>query len=120
MRAILQHRARTAPLTDALLIYSARTWEELIFRDELLRADADDPHFRLVLSITREGRRRPTDYERRLDRVALREILAGWRARPELTYVCGSTPFVETVANALVDEGVDAERVRTERYGGVS
>jgi ferredoxin-NADP reductase len=120
LRAILQHRARTAPLTDALLIYSARTWEELIFRDELLRADADDPHFRLVLSITREGRRRPTDYERRLDREALREILAGWHPRPELTYVCGSTPFVETVANALVDEGVDAERVRTERYGGVS
>jgi ferredoxin-NADP reductase len=118
LRAILEHRALTAPLTDALLIYSARTWEELIFRDELLRADADDPHFRLVLSITRDGRRRPTDYERRLDREALREILTGWHVRPQHAYVCGSTPFVEAVATALVEEGVDAERVRTERYGG--
>jgi ferredoxin-NADP reductase len=35
-------------------------------------------------------------------------------------YVCGATAFVESVATALVAEGVPAERVRTERYGGVS
>jgi ferredoxin-NADP reductase len=120
LMSILRHRAVVAPLTDALLIYSARAWEEVIFRDELLRATVEDPHFRLVLATTREPRRRPEDVERRLDRATLREILASWHARPEHTYVCGSTPFVEAMATALVDEGLDADRVRTERYGGVA
>ena len=120
MIAILRHRTRRAPLTDTLLVYSARTWEEVIYRDELIRAGDENPHVRLVLVTTREARHRPADLERRLDRLALRELLASWHARPEHVYVCGSTPFVEAVATALVDEGVPADRVRTERYGGIA
>ena len=118
LMAMLRHRAHTAPGTDALLVYSSRTWEEVIFRDELLRMEADDPRFDLVVSTTREPKHRPSDLERRLDRDALRAIIARWRKSPAHAYVCGSTPFVETVANALVDEGVPAELVKTERYGG--
>ena len=36
--------------------------------------------------------------------------------RPHV-YVCGPTPFVETVADLLVDLGHDPERIRTERFG---
>ncbi|HEV7990613.1 MAG TPA: FAD-binding oxidoreductase [Gemmatimonadaceae bacterium] len=118
LMSILRHRARAAPQTDALLVYSSRTWEEVIFREELLRAEASDSRFRLIVATTRERPHRPADLERRLDRDVLREVLARWRMRPEHVYVCGSTPFVEAVANALVDEGVAAERIRTERYGG--
>jgi ferredoxin-NADP reductase len=118
LMAMLRHRARAAPETDALLVYSARTWEELIFRDELLRAAERDPHFRLVITTTRAARHRPADLERRLDRHVLRDVLAEWGTSPSRTYVCGSTPFVEAVANALVDEGVAPDRVWTERYGG--
>jgi ferredoxin-NADP reductase len=34
-----------------------------------------------------------------------------------LTFVCGPTPFVETVAQALVDLGRDPLRIKTERFG---
>ena len=44
-----------------LLAYSARTWDEIIFRDELLRAEADDRNLRLVVTTTREPRHRPAD-----------------------------------------------------------
>jgi ferredoxin-NADP reductase len=33
-------------------------------------------------------------------------------------YVCGPTAFVETVADLMVAAGHDAQRVRTERFGG--
>ena len=72
----------------------------------------------MVFSTTRGPRRRDGDYERRFDRDALRAILARWGTSPERVYVCGSTPFVEAVANALVAEGVSPGRVKTERYGG--
>jgi ferredoxin-NADP reductase len=119
LMSILRHRARTAPLTDAMLVYSSRTWEEVIFREELLLMDAEVPRVDVIVTTTREGRHRPTDLERRLDGEALRMILARWGMSPAHAYVCGSTPFVEKVANALVDEGVSPDRVKTERYGGV-
>jgi ferredoxin-NADP reductase len=117
--AILRHRALTAPHIDTLLAYSVPVWAEVIHGDQLLHADAHDPHFRLVVTTTREGRRRSGDFERRLDREVLREILGQWGARPAHAYVCGSTPFVEAVSTALVEVGVRANRVRTERYGGI-
>ena len=42
----------------------------------------------------------------------------GWtpEERP-LVFVCGPTPFVEAVGNALVELGHDPARVKTERFG---
>lgn len=37
--------------------------------------------------------------------------------RPRV-FVCGSTGFVERVADWLVELGHDARSIRTERYGG--
>jgi ferredoxin-NADP reductase len=34
-----------------------------------------------------------------------------------LVYVCGPSGFVEAAANALVELGHDASRIRTERFG---
>jgi ferredoxin-NADP reductase len=120
LMSMLRHRATASPGTRALLAYSARTWDEVIFRDELLRADADDPNFRLIVTTTREPRHRATDFDRRLDRALLREILSRWVETPRHVYVCGATTFVESVATALVADGMPADRVRTERYGGLS
>jgi ferredoxin-NADP reductase len=38
-------------------------------------------------------------------------------AERPLIYVCGPTPFVEAVAEALVALGHEPQRVRTERFG---
>jgi ferredoxin-NADP reductase len=38
-------------------------------------------------------------------------------AERPLVYVCGPTPFVETVADLLVGLGHSPQRVRTERFG---
>jgi ferredoxin-NADP reductase len=70
-----------------------------------------------------------------ITRVWTRQGPVGWTGRvgridPELleavcfapdqrahVFVCGPTPFVETVADTLVDLGHDPERIRTERFG---
>ena len=36
-----------------------------------------------------------------------------------LVYVCGPTGFVEAVASILVQRGHRADRIRTERFGGL-
>lgn len=118
LMAMVRHRAAVAPEIPALLIYSTRTWEEVIFREELLRAEAAQPQLSLTIATTRGMPRRAKDIGRRLDRASLREILATWSPMPHHVYVCGSNAFVEATTGALIDEAIPSERIRTERYGG--
>jgi ferredoxin-NADP reductase len=120
LASIVRDRAIAAPGVEALLAYSARRWEELIFRDELLAAGENAPGLTVVVTTTREPRRRPDDFERRLDRSLLRDILARWNRTPQQVYVCGANGFVEAVTRALVLEGLPPARIRAERYGGAS
>ncbi|HEY6876549.1 MAG TPA: FAD-binding oxidoreductase [Polyangiales bacterium] len=114
LTAIARHRARTAPGTPCLIVYSAQTWEDLAYRDELLASNAT-----VRLITTRGEKHRDSDYERRIDRALLAEILDSWQQTPANSYVCGSTPFVENVTSALVELGLPPGSVRAERYGGV-
>lgn len=118
LAAIARLRAEAAPDVPALMAYSARRWEELIFREELLAAAAEQPDFRLVLTTTRGPRQRPGDHERRFDAMLIGDILAGWGRAPARTYVCGSNAFVEGVTQALVKSSIPPAGIRVERYGG--
>jgi len=71
-----------------------------------------------VFATTRGEARRAGDLGRRLDRTALRALLRDWGETPSRAYVCGANRFVEAGAGALVDEGIPAGRILTERYGG--
>jgi ferredoxin-NADP reductase len=57
-----------------------------------------------------------TGYARRVDGEMLREV-GPTPAESPLVYVCGPTPFVEAVADALVQLGHDPHHVKTERFG---
>lgn len=120
LMSILRARAASSRDIDALLVYSVRTWDDLIFRDELLAMERADPRFAMVVTTTRELPRRPADLNARLDAERLRSILTAWGRTPEHVYVCGATAFVEVVTRALMTDGIPAERVRTERYGGAT
>ncbi|MGH7622948.1 MAG: ferredoxin reductase [Gemmatimonadaceae bacterium] len=120
LMAMLRHRAlANAGVRRALpaqLLYSSRSWNEVIYRDELSRLGANDPTVRIVETITREPPPGWTGYTRRIDRSMLEAFAGGFAERPRL-YVCGPTPLVETVADALVTIGFDPATIRTERFG---
>ncbi|MET7245531.1 FAD-binding oxidoreductase [Methylobacterium sp. EM32] len=109
--AMLRHRAEAAPDVPALLLYSARTPDEVIAREELMRRDAEEPDFRLRLVLTR------APGGRRIDADIVGAALAAL-GTPAYTFVCGSTPFVSAAADLLVEAGVPARTIRTERFGG--
>lgn len=116
--AIVRDWLATGSRAPMLLAYSARTWEDLIFRDELLTAQAHDPNFTFIAATTRGPRHRPEDFDRRFDRPLLHEALMRWGHAPRGVYVCGSNVFVEAVTAGLVLEAVPPGRIRTERFGG--
>jgi ferredoxin-NADP reductase len=118
LMAMARAWSAAGPQTPLLLVYSARTWEELVFRDELLAIQARAPQFLFIATTTRGPRHRPEDLDRRLDRSRLREVLTRWGHSPRHVYVCGSNAFVEAVTDSLVLEGVPPAIIRTERFGG--
>ena len=75
-------------------------------------------HFppRLIATLTRSQPPGWLGYTRRVDAEMLAEVVPGPTERP-LIYVCGPTPFVETVAEALVGLGHDPQAIKTERFG---
>jgi ferredoxin-NADP reductase len=58
------------------------------------------------------------DLGRRIDPAQLAALLARWGHAARHVYVCGSNRFVESATRGLLDAGVPAGAVRTERYGG--
>jgi len=115
--AMLRARREAGAAVPALLLYSARNHEELICADEIEAMAAADAALRVVLVTTRAPARRAQDRDRRIDAGMLRELLGGWGELPQRVFVCGATPFVETIADGLRAAGVPAGAIRTERYG---
>jgi ferredoxin-NADP reductase len=113
-RSMARHWAAGTRQIAARLIYSARTLDEVIYRDELTALSSDD-RFDVTLALTRSWPEDWKGHRGRVDRVLL-DALAPAADRP-LVYVCGPTPFVEAVAEALVGAGHEPARIRTERFG---
>jgi len=114
LMAMVRQRAASGDSVPTRLLYSARSWDDVIYRDELARLAERADGFEVVYALTRE---QPPDwmgYSRRVDRELLAEVVPDDLA---LTFVCGPTPFVEAVAEALVELGHEPSRIKTERFG---
>jgi ferredoxin-NADP reductase len=117
LMSMIRHRASERSTAAMLLLFSARTWDDVIYRDELLSLHERHDGFELAIALTREAARRPGDFGRRVDKTMMMEMLAR-QPGPRQVYVCGSNPFVEAAAQSLIEAGTAMEIIRTERYGG--
>lgn len=102
----------------AVLLLSARGWNDILYRDELLDLEQRSNGFMLVLTLTREAAIREGDYDRRVDTTIMAEVAARLPAPAKHVLICGSNLFVNAAANGAVAAGIPVSIVRTERYGG--
>jgi ferredoxin-NADP reductase len=114
LMAMIRLRARVGSRADTRLLFSSRGWDDVIYRNELERLEGDG--LRVVHTLTRTEPHGWTGYARRVDAEMLAEVGPSPAERPHV-YVCGPTPFVEAVAEALVQLGHEPHRVKTERFG---
>ena len=114
-RSMLRHRAAASSTVAVRLIYSSRSLDDVIYRDELMRIAAYD-EVDIRLALTREWPDRWRGHRGRIDPELLDEVSWPARERP-LSFVCGPTAFVESVANLLVQSDHSPGLIRTERFG---
>ncbi len=116
LMAMLRHRAAAASRVPTTLLFSSRSFDEIIYRAELDRLAAADPTLRVVHTLTRAQPPGWTGYARRIDLDMLEEVV-GIPERGALAFVCGPTRLVENVATDLLTLGLAPNRVKTERFG---
>lgn len=116
LMAMLRHRQRAGLRNAAVLLFSVRTPEEVIYRQELETMAQADPTFTLLLAYTRRAPAGWTGYQRRVDAAVLAEAAGRLTGAPQC-YVCGPTGLVESVATLLQAQGLPDESIRTERFG---
>jgi len=113
LRAIVRHRSQVGSSVPVKLLYSSRSFQDVIYSSEL---DFPPDGVEVIQTLTRSQPPSWHGYARRVDRQMLAEVAWPTADRP-LAYVCGPTSFVESVAAGLVGLGYPAERVKTERFG---
>jgi ferredoxin-NADP reductase len=93
------------PEAEMKLVYSVRGADDVIYSDEL----GDDA----VITYTREAPEGWDGHTGRIDAAMIAPL-----AKPDATvFICGSNGFVEAAASLALDAGMDASRIRTERFG---
>src|SRR6266850_2468438 len=114
LMAMIRTRAAARDDTETRLLYSSRSLDDVIYRDELERLSGNG--LTVVHALTDSQPPGWTSYARRVDAEMLAEVAPSPAERPRF-YACGPTPFVEAVAEALVRLGHDPLAIKTERFG---
>jgi ferredoxin-NADP reductase len=110
LMAMIRSSAGTTPIR---LLYSLRTYEDIIYREEL---ETPPAQVEVSYTLTREQPPGWTGYSRRIDDDLLREVAWPAAEQPHV-FICGSTRFVDAAADGLVRLGYDPRSVKTERFG---
>ena len=100
------------------LLVSARTWDDVVFRDELVSIEKTITNFTLTLTLTRSTAGELEYFNRRIDAAMVKVALDRLKIFPEHVYVCGSNHFVNSAVEHLLESDVSSSSIRTERFGG--
>ena len=116
LMAMIRQRAAVRSPAPVCLLYSSRTYNEIIFREELDRSVAADEDLMVTYTLTHSQPPGWQGYIRRIDRAMLEAVAWAPEEHP-MIFVCGPTPLVESVATLCVGLGYSPERIKTERFG---
>ena len=116
LMSMIRHRAAAGAKNPTALLYSSRSYEDVIYYNELERLGAADSGLHVFHALTRSQPPGWRGYARRIDSKMLEEV-AGPLGPSVQVFICGPTLMVESAANLLVNMGVGSDRIRTERFG---
>lgn len=119
LMSMIRHRAESGSDVPIQLLLSARTWDDVLYREELEALAARGDGFGFTLTLTREAPRRAGDFGRRVDADMMQAMVERLPAWPREVFICGVNGFVNAAADGAQAAGVAVTIIRTERYGGL-
>ena len=117
LMSLIRQRNSHQMHSPCLLMFSARTQQDILFRKDLEQFAANNPEFTMVITLTRETGPGWAGDSGRIDRNMIDQAISAVGVRPARSYVCGGTGFVESIASTLMEIGMKYGDIRTERFG---
>jgi ferredoxin-NADP reductase len=116
LMAMIRERGHVGSSAPFRLVYSARSVDEVLYRDELADRSATDDRLIVDQVYTRSA---PEGYGRPPSRISQMDLAdLSWAAgSAPRCYVCGPNGFVESASQLLLALGHAPARIRTERFG---
>jgi ferredoxin-NADP reductase len=114
--AMLRHRRAANSTAPATLLYSSRSFDDIIYRAELDQLAKQGAGLKIIHTLTRQRPAGWSGLARRIDRAMLQEVGFAPAEHPRI-FVCGPTPLVEAAAAGLRDLGHEPRLIKTERFG---
>lgn len=111
LKAILERIALSPAPPRVHLFFGARTAEELYDLDDLAKRAVESPWLTVVPAVSHEQAESGVEQGTLADVVARRGT---WRDHD--AYVCGSPGMVDATADRLVHLGLDADRIRADKF----
>ena len=116
LMAMIRHRAAAKSKVPTHLLFSSRTPDDAIYFAELDKLCQGMDGLQVFHTFTRVQPPGWKGYARRIDKEMLSEVAKPLGKSPQI-FICGPTPLVEAAANTLVQIGIPASQVKTERFG---
>ncbi len=116
LMAMIRTRAAAGSKAPFRLVYSVRSPDTELYKDELAERHRPGDGLDVTYVYTRTTPPGWPVHPGRINAGVLAS--AGWPPdRHPAVFICGPTPFVEAVANLLVNAGHDPRNIKTERFG---
>ena len=116
-RGFVREATRTGKKTKITILYSVRTTEDIIFEEEFRELEAQNPHFKFLVTCTRLPEEHSWAGRRgRIDTDWIREQVVD--LPNSVFYACGPTALVEGTEKLVIDEmGLSKDQIRLEKWG---
>jgi ferredoxin-NADP reductase len=116
LMAMIRSRGLAKSTAPFRLLYSVREPGVVFYYDELRKRSQESRSLTLTFAYTRAT---PKDWPRPPSRIEASLVAeAAWPSKlAPACYVCGPTPFVESVAGFLSAGGNGTDKIKAERFG---
>lgn len=111
--SMLRHAVASSPTRPVTLVYSARSVEDLAFRDELASISRRHHQVRVHLAVSGQGGG-PELYSGHIDETLLRATVPD--ISHSVCFICGPAPMIESMKLVLGSLGVPAAQIRHELF----
>ena len=109
MHAILTANRASGSSAPMKLLYSARRYEDILFKDDFTNKDD------VTITLTQETATTWQGHNSRINETIVRDVLKDLQA--PLCYICGMSPFVDAASSILLGLGIPSQDIFTERFG---
>jgi ferredoxin-NADP reductase len=115
LRSMISYCNSKKTMSDIVLLYSNRSEEDIVFRKELEKINAENSNIKVVFTLTHTDKNWP-GYSRRIDKEMILKEIPDFKER--VFFTCGPPKLVNSMIILLEEMKVEQSKINFEHFPG--